>query len=184
MRIDVTKLAALTALALGLTGTAASVAEAQFTVPRVARIPEVQQRSGLSTRYQPRPVTNLPTDPHRDNFYGTRYGDYPVVGTSNCFKNGGLYGQMLPHKCTQTIAPYFQGSPGGNATCPKCRPASSNGLVRLVQGFTQPFRPVGGYYQNGAYVPLYDLDPLVPGPGPDLWPHFIQIKDDAAFFGH
>ncbi|MDX2037274.1 MAG: hypothetical protein SFX72_11540 [Isosphaeraceae bacterium] len=184
MRREFVRVPAPFILALGLLGLVADAAQAQNMSPRSPRFPDVNQRSGLLTRFQPLHTGQLPSDPHRDNFYKTRFGDYPVEGRSNWFKNGGLYGQPLSAACTQTVAPYFDGSAGGNANCKDCRPWSSNGLVRLAQGFVKPFKPVGGYYQNGSYVPIYDLDPLVVGPGVDLWPHYIQIKDDAAFFGH
>ena len=36
--------------------------------------------------------------------------------------------------------------------------------ARFFQGLAQPWRPVGMYYNFGSYVPIYDLDPIAPGP--------------------
>jgi hypothetical protein len=46
----------------------------------------------------------------------------------------------------------------------------------MPQAFLQPFRPIGYYYDQGSYVPLYDLDPIVPGPGPVpyVWPFYLR----------
>ena len=38
------------------------------------------ERSGLIGRFVPKMQTNLPHDPHRDNFFGTRYGDFYTSG--------------------------------------------------------------------------------------------------------
>lgn len=181
MRREIVRSLACLASILGLS---ALSAEAQNIYPPSTRIPDINKRSGLLTRFQSVPVTNLPSDPHRDNFYGTRFGDYKVVGRSNSMLDGGLYGLPLSQKCTSSVFPYFLGSPGGHAGCADCKLEHRGGFGRLARSFVHPFKPVGMYYQQGSYVPIYDLSPFSPGPGPDLWPHFIQTKDDGSAFGH
>ncbi len=161
-------LSTLAALAIGLGLAAPAPARAQSP-----RIPDVNQRSGLLGRFAPTMRTNLPQDGDRDNFYGTRYGDFYVPPGTNSPFNGGMYGQRLDPGCTSCSSPYFYGTPGGTGrACPGCRPHYKTQLGRTAQNLVHPFRPVGHYYQNGCYVPIYDLDPIVPGPGYDLWPFF------------
>jgi hypothetical protein len=33
------------------------------------------------------------------------------------------------------------------------------------------------YYDQGSYVPIYDLDPIVPGPGPYPVPWYFRGPD-------
>ncbi|HEV3166944.1 MAG TPA: hypothetical protein VGZ22_23150 [Isosphaeraceae bacterium] len=139
----------------------------QVPQPRVA---DVNERSGLLTRFTP-VVTQLPRDPLRDVFYETRWADYPQVEPHpNCFRHNGIYGLKWAGDCTSCTYPYFPGSPGRSTMGPDCRPRHY--LSRWVQNFVHPFKPVGSYYAAGCYVPVYDLDPLVTGPGPFPWPFF------------
>ena len=158
--------------ALGLVLTlalAASPARGQIPQPTV---PEMAERSGLITRYEPnRPL--LPPDPRRDTFYnGLRFNDKAEVKHPNNVRQGGLYGYRWPAPCTQSVYPYFYGAPGGGTIGPDCTPWPRP--LRLAQGLVHPFRPVGMYYDQGSYVPIYDLDPLVPGPGSYPWPFYIK----------
>ncbi len=156
-------LAALVSVGFG------SVASAQIPVPRV---PDINERSGLLQRNKML-KTNLPQDPHRDNFYGSRYGDYAKVDDSNCYYNGGLYGVRFPAKDTASVYPFFYGAPGRSTITPESkswRPSYLRGIQQLVN----QRKPVGMYYDRGSYVPIYDLDSLAPGPGPDFWPFFFQ----------
>ena len=118
--------------------------------------------------------TQLPPDPKRDTFYnGTRWADNSIVTPPNLLCHGGLYGLPLPTNCVQSERPYFFGYTGRssyNSTC--CQPPRP--VHRLVENFIHPFRPVGMYYAGGSYVPIYDLDPLVTGPGPFPWPVFLK----------
>ena len=156
-------LAALT-VALGLAGP---------SIAQEPNIPNMAQRSGLIGRYVPFTKTNLPQDPDRDTFYGTRYGDRASVIKSNSPFGGGLYGQRLDPGCTTCINPAFNGAPGrSTAFCPHCQASHKGGIGRFVQSVVNPFKPVGRYYDRGCYVPIYDLDPGIPGPGPDLWPFY------------
>ncbi len=146
-----------------------SVAEAQIPQPR---IPDIQERSGLLQRFRP-PRSNLPQDPQRDNFYGPRYGNHAKVVDSNTYYDGGLYGVRLPARDTASVYPFFYGSPGRSTITPESkswRPSYLRGLQQLVN----QRKPVGMYYDRGNYVPIYDLDSLAPGPGPDYWPFFFQ----------
>ena len=134
-------------------------------------IPDTMQRSGLMTRFIP-VDPKLPHDCRRDTFYGTRYGDPPNLRPcANGIKNGGLYGLRWESKCTQTIFPFFFGSPGGAVT-PNCYRGPK--VLRYAQAVTHPFKPVGMYYDQGCYVPMYDLDPFVPGPGSYPWPIYYR----------
>ena len=136
-------------------------------------IPNMAKRSGLISRFAPTMRTNLPQDLDRDNFYGTRYGDNFVPPGRNSLFNGGLYGQRLDPGCTTCTTPNFYGAPGTpRANCPNCQPHYRTQLGRFGQGMLHQFKPVGSYYQQGCTVPIYDLDPIVPGPGYDLWPFF------------
>jgi len=147
-----------------------------LTPPAMAQgphIPNMAQRSGLLGRYAPTMHENLPHDPDRDTFFGTYYGDRPVAPGTNCLCNGGLYGQRLNPGCVTCHNPFFYGANGQpKAQCPQCQPAYKHPLGRTAASLFHPRRPVGHYYQNGCQVPIYDLDPLVPGPGPDLWPFY------------
>ena len=120
------------------------------------------QRSGVITRHMPI-QPNLPHDPDRDDFYQTRRGDQPVT-RPNWINTSGLYGLPLKGDCTVSFSPYFNGTPGG-CYGPDCQPVKH----RIVNNFLHPFKPVSQYYSGGSYVPVYDLDPMVPGPGPFPW---------------
>ena len=148
-----------------------SDARAQIPQPRV---PDVNERSGLLQRFEVYNFkTNLPKDPYRDNFYGTRFGDHGKILDTNTFYDGGLYGVRLPARDTMSVYPFFYGAPGKStitAESKSLRPSK----YRAVQQLFHQRKPVGMYYDRGSYVPIYDLDPLSPGPGPDYWPWFFQ----------
>jgi hypothetical protein len=151
-------------------------------VPAQAQVPEpylpnVQERSGLIGRYV-RIDPWLPHDKFRDTFYDTRWSDCPDLTPNhpNIYKNGGgLYGRNWPGNCTQSFYPYFFGSPGQSTMGPGCKPWHR--LLKLPQTLLHPFRPVGYYYDQGSYVPLYDLDPIPPGPGPVPYWFPFYLKD-------
>jgi hypothetical protein len=147
---------------------AAAPALGQLPQPRVQ---DVNARSGLISHFAPINGT-LPRDPQRDVFYDTRWADYPQVTHPNWFGHNGLYGLRWNSACTQCNYPYFYGSPGEDTYKEGCRPCRP--LFRLFQNLAQPWRPVGYYYEQGCYVPVYDLDPLVVGPGPNPWPFFYN----------
>ncbi len=137
----------------------------------VGRDPFPHGSSGLTQRWYPVP-TNLPPDPRRDLFYTTRWADAPADEKHrNSLCDGGLYGRRWPNTCARSILPYFRGYPGRNTIGPDCGPAKHE-LGRRLESFVHPSKPVGMYYAGGSYVPLYDLDPVVPGPGPFPWKHF------------
>ncbi len=165
LRKAVLGLAALVSISALGPGTA----RAQIPQPR---IPDINERSGLLQRFT-RPKTDLPQDPYRDNFYGTRYGDHAKVDDSNNPLNGGLYGVRLPARDTASVYPFFYGSPGRSTITPESRPWRPS-YLRAVQQLTHHRKPVGMYYERGSYVPIYDLDSFAPGPGPDYWPFFFQ----------
>jgi hypothetical protein len=157
----------LAVLAAVLGGT--STASAQVPQPD---IPDINMRSGLLQRYATL-KTNLPKDPNRDNFYGSRFGDHAKVLDTNTFYDGGLYGVRLPARDTASVYPFFYGTPGKStitAESRSWRPSCLRGLQQL----THQRKPVGMYYDRGSYVPIYDLDSFTPGPGPDYWPFFFQ----------
>lgn len=134
-------------------------------------VPTVQERSGLVMRFVDIPG-RLPPDPHRDNFYGTRYADRGLVKHTDGVKDQGLYGMGWKAKCTQSVYPFFYGSTGDTTVDASCRPGHRS--LRFLQGVLHPFKPVGSYYQEGSYVPIYDLDPGVPGPGPFPYPFYFN----------
>jgi len=136
------------------------------------RIPDVRKRSGLFTRQTPI-EPKLPVDSKRDIYLGTRWEPrhrWRQGRWINSFLDGGLYGRKLTTKCTACLQPFFKGAPGNNTLCPDCEPP--NRYHRWFSNFVQPFRPVDEYYAGGCYVPVYDLDPFVPGPGPFPWSYF------------
>ncbi|GIW86047.1 MAG: hypothetical protein KatS3mg108_0371 [Isosphaeraceae bacterium] len=146
-------------LAVGLTGPSA---QAQTPQPL---LPDDQQRSGLVTRHLAI-IPSLPHDPDRDDWYVFRRGDRPADPTHpNWMLNSGLYGLPLKCDCTYSFRPYFQGSEGGNYG-PQCRKVHWRPLGNLLH----PWRPVYSYYSGGSYSPVYDLDPIAPGPGPYPFP--------------
>lgn len=160
-------------IALGLGALLAGWAAA---LPASAQIPQpykrnVEERSGLLTRFKPlQPV--LPHDPKRDDWYNTRWGDnYPNTEHPNRCRDGGLYGLQYANRCTESVYPFFRGAPGASTIGPDCKPADHE-LIRLYDNFIHPWRPVGMYYHKGSYVPIYDLDPIAPGPGPFPYRHF------------
>jgi hypothetical protein len=159
-------LAALGALGAALT-LAARPAAAQLPQPIM---PDTVERSGLIQRFTPIEST-LPSDPRRDNWYNTRFGDRPHGHRPNSVKEGGLYGHPWRANCTRSIYPFFYGSPGQDSIGPEC--CRWHPWLRYPQGFLKPFKPVGMYYDQGSYVPVLDLDPLVPGPGPYPWPFYL-----------
>lgn len=152
-------------LALILAG---SVAPARAQGPAVA---DTARRSGLVSRYVPI-VPYLPPDRDRNTFYYTRWDDKPTVHCPNSPCHNGLYGRPWKQDCTQCFAPSFHGIPGQNSLGPHCPPCHP--VFRLVQNLAHPFKPVGYYYSGGCYSPIYDLDPLVVGPGPYPWPWFCK----------
>lgn len=159
----------VSALALALTALASS---ASAQVPQPA-IPQVTERSGMVGRYVPI-NPHLPADPKRDNWYDTRWGDPPNTGRHpNSYRNGGLYGLPWKANHTASIYPYFYGAPGRNTLNADVRPVGY--LERLPRMLLHPFKPVGMYYDQGSYVPVYDLDPLVSGPTAWPFPCFRRI---------
>jgi hypothetical protein len=130
-----------------------------------ALVPTTAKRSGLITRQMP--ITpHLPHDPDRDDFYQTRRADEPPnFDKPNCMLTSGLYGLPLPQDGTLSFRPYFWGSPGGTYG-----PQNEKVRWRLVGNLIHPWRPVYHYYAGGSYTPVYDLDPLVAGPGPFPFP--------------
>ncbi len=134
-------------------------------------VPDINERSGLLMRFAAAPAY-LPPDPYRDNFYNTRYADSGKVKHPNFVLTQGLYGLGWKTPSTASIYPYFYGMPGQSSIDASSRPGWRPG--RFLQGFTHPFRPVGMYYQMGSYVPIYDLDPLSPGPGPYPTPFYFN----------
>jgi hypothetical protein len=137
-----------------------------------ARVPDLQERSGLVMRFATAPE-QLPPDPLRDNFYGTRYADRGLIKHVDGVKDQGLYGVPLRAACTESIYPFFYGSSGNSRVEPSCLPWKHRAL-RFFQGETHWFKPVGMYYQFGSYVPIYDLDPIAPGPGPYPYPFYFN----------
>jgi hypothetical protein len=154
--------------ALGLYAFLTGSASAQPPVPQV---PDTSQRSGLLMRFAGTP-TFLPPDPRRDNFYWTRYADRGPHSHINWFRSQGLYGLGWKTPDTQSIYPYWYGSPGQSTIDQSSRPWPQP--LRFFQGLAHPWRPVGMYYQMGTYVPIYDLDPIAPGPGPYPFPFFFN----------
>ncbi|MFO0956610.1 MAG: hypothetical protein U0800_03975 [Isosphaeraceae bacterium] len=132
--------------------------------------PNVEERSGLLTRFKPiQPI--LPHDQRRDDWYDTRWADKPDISHPNSCTHGGLYGLRYANRCTESVYPFFMGAPGASTIGPECKPADHE-LIRLYDNFIHPWRPVGMYYSKGSYVPIYDLDPIAPGPGPFPYRHF------------
>ncbi|MBV8314734.1 MAG: hypothetical protein JOZ53_07340 [Planctomycetaceae bacterium] len=147
---------------------AARPAAGQIPEPRIS---DLTERSGLYTHFtsiEP----NLPPDRRRDIFYDTRWDDNPRIKHQNWIKGGGLYGLPWKADCTQSVYPYFYGAPGQSTIDPGCRRWWRP--LRYIQAFARPFRPVGMYYDQGSYVPLIDLDPIVPGPGPYPIPWYYR----------
>lgn len=154
----------MAALALTAVLTLHTTARAQIPAPTE---PDIMKRSGLLSRYVPIKLT-LPGDPKRDDWYDTRWGDPPNRRRfQNNWHNGGLYGLPWRADATQSFFPFFYGSPGQSTLTEEHRPGPK--WTRLPQAFLHPFKPVCVYYDQGSYVPIYDLDPIVPGPGP-TWP--------------
>jgi hypothetical protein len=162
-------------LAVWLPGLVVMIAATSAQAQQGPHIPNMAQRSGLIGRFVPMTKTNLPQDPDRDTFYGTYYANHYIAPNTNNMFNGGMYGQRLDSGCTSCRGPFFWGTDNSaKPLCADCQPKYKTQFGRVAAGFVNKWRPVGSYYQNGCTVPLYDFRPLAPGPGPDLWPFFIN----------
>jgi hypothetical protein len=163
-----------------LLATSAAPARVRAQVPEPF-FPTVEQRSGLLDRFVPIEPW-LPHDKFRDTFYDTRWGDRPdshpnhpnTILAVPRIKDSGMYGRRWPGYCTESYNPYFFGSAGQSTMGPGCKPWPRH--LKLVQTFLAPLRPVCYYYEQGSYVPIYDLDPVVPGPGrvPSWFPFYLK----------
>ncbi len=134
-------------------------------------VPDITERSGLVMRSAATPEM-LPPDPNRDFFYQTRYADNGRVKHPNWVFTQGLYGLGWKTPDTKSVYPYYYGIPGQNTIDSSSRPWIRP--LRFFQGLAHPFRPVGEYYSYGTYVPIYDLDPIAPGPGPFPYPVYFN----------
>ena len=124
-------LAALTSVYLG----APARSHAQVPEPRV---PDINERSGLLQRFNVYNFkTNLPKDPYRDNFYGTRFGNHGKVFDTNTYYDGGLYGVRLPARDTASVYPFFYGSPGQSTITPESKSWRPS-CLRAVQQLDPP----------------------------------------------
>jgi hypothetical protein len=141
---------------------------AQYPPPRIS---DLNERSGLLMRFAGT-KEQLPPDPFRDNFYNTRFADRGLIKHPDGIKDQGLYGLGWKANCTQSVYPFFFGSTGTSQVDPSCLPWHRS--LRVFQGWTHPFRPVGMYYSMGSYVPIYDLDPIASGPGPYPYPFYFN----------
>jgi hypothetical protein len=147
---------------------AESAAHAQYPP---ANIPDLHERSGLVMRYAG-VREQLPPDPLRDNFYNTRYADRGLIKHPDGIKDQGLYGLGWKAACSESVYPYFYGSPGTGKVDESCLPWHRS--FRFFQTVAHPFRPVGMYYSMGSYVPIYDFDAIAPGPGPYPFPFYFN----------
>lgn len=145
-----------------------TAARAQYPPPH---IPELSERSGLVMRYVGVPGS-LPHDPLRDNFYNLRFADRGLVKHPDGVKDQGLYGLGWKSACTESVYPFFYGSPGTAKVDRSCLPWHR--VIRFLQSEVNFFRPVGMYYNMGSYVPIYDFDPFAPGPGPYPYPFYFN----------
>jgi hypothetical protein len=143
-------------------------AHAQYPPPHIT---DLSERSGLMMRFAGTREL-LPPDPFRDNFYNSRYADRGLIKHPDGIKDQGLYGLGWKANCTQSVYPFFYGSPGTSQVEPSCLPWHRS--LRVLQGWTHPFRPVGMYYAMGSYVPIYDFDPIASGPGPYPYPFYFN----------
>ena len=101
-----------TAAWIGLASLAAVLTQAApAKAQQEPNIPDMAERSGLIGRYVPYMRTNMPPDKYRDNFYGTRFGDFATTGHYNHFRGGGLFGLALDSGCTNCSNPGFPGTP-------------------------------------------------------------------------
>ncbi len=140
--------------------------------PSLPQVPDISERSGLLMRFAGTPEF-LPPDPRRDYFYRTRYGDRGTLSHINWFRSQGLYGLGWKTPNSESIYPYWYGSPGQSTIDSSSKPWPRP--LRFFQGLVHPWRPVGMYYQMGSYVPIYDLDPIAPGPGPYPFPFYFNF---------
>jgi hypothetical protein len=142
------------------------VSQSRAQEPGFPKRPETRERSGLITRYNP-VVGRLPHDLDRDDYFVTRWSP-PNLQNPNCYKDGGLYGLKWNANCVACDTPFFRGYPGANCVDGQaCAPVPRT--HRLWENFIHPWKPVDYYYGGGCSVPVYDLDPLVTGPGPFPW---------------
>src|SRR5262245_7539819 len=116
----------------------------------LARVPDVEHRSGIVTRMTP-VLPKLPPDDDRDAFQGTRYADEQddtviIVHPHDSWRRGGMYGYPLSDRHTAAVRPYFMGSPG--STIGPDTQGHNAVTGRWFTNFFHPFRPVGMYYDR------------------------------------
>ena len=92
------------------------------------------QRAGPAVRGTPE---FLPPDARRDYFYQTRYGDRGKLSHVNWFRSQGLYGLGWKTPYTESVYPFWYGSPGQStidesSSRPWPRP------LRFFQGLAHP----------------------------------------------
>jgi hypothetical protein len=173
-RRSVSALALGLSCGLGLLMSLAATGTARAQIPQPS-VPDTVDRSGLIQRFtsiEP----HLPPDHRRDQWYTTRWGDPPNIRKHhNFYTNGGLYGLPWQDKDTASYYPYFYGSPGRNTLTADSRPVRT--FWRPLSALAHPFKPVGMYYEQGSFVPVYDLDPVVPGPGAMIFPWYRALTN-------
>ncbi len=142
-------------------------------------VPETNQRSGNVTRVVPR-VRELPPDPYRENFYETQWARRQTFHFPNSLTHGGVYGVPWRSDCVQCNNPNFRGYTGKSSVGSQC--SYTHRGARWYSNFVHPFKPVCAYYDGGCYSPVYDLDPLVTGPGPFPWPYLFFDPHKNRYF--
>jgi hypothetical protein len=136
-------------------------------------VTDIEKRSGLLSHWVPI-EPHLPSDPRRDHWYDHRWADPPNMRSHpNFYMNNGLYGLRWKATATRSIYPFYFGAPGEDSLRESDRPVRP--FWRIGSALVHPWKPVGYYYDQGSYVPVYDFDPIVPGPGSWPWPWFQKL---------
>ncbi len=143
-------------------------------------VPETENRSGAVTRYVPMQRV-LPPDPYRENFYDTQWAGKRKFWYPNFLRHGGIYGMPWKTDCVKCYNPSFSGLPGSSSVGQQCG-YKNRAYGRWIGNYIHPFKPVCGYYDGGCYSPVYDLDPIVPGPGAFPWPFLFNDSHKNRFF--
>ena len=142
-------------------------------------MPDINERSGLIQRFNVYNFkSNLPKDPYRDNYYGTRFGNYGKVHDTNTYYDGGLYGVRLPGRDTASVYPFFYGSPGRSTITPESK-SWRPGCLGALQQLTHQRKPVGMYTTEAVTSRSTTSIPSPPDPAPITGPGSSRAAEAA-----
>ncbi len=115
----------------------------------------------------------LPPDPHRDNFYNTRYADKGPVKCPNWYATQGLYGLGWKTPDTESVYPFFYGMPGQSTVDSSSRPWRRPAAV--LPGARSPIPAGRDVLPDGQLCPDLRSRPDCAGTRPLSLPVLLQL---------